>query len=451
MTRVSLRIYNREIESLINQGHSDEAAAHCHHILEAFPKHLETHRLLGKAFLETKQFDKAANVFSRVIIAVPDDFVAHVGLSIICDEQTRLDDAIWHMERAFEVQPNNAAIQGELQRLYSCRDGKEPSKIRMTRGALAHMYVQAELYPQAIAEIRAVLAQEADRADMQVLLARAYFRGGQKADASDMCAQLLKRYQYCFDANRIMVDLLPSTAGVAESTQVYRMRVGEMDPYATFAKGSVFLSDEVADAAINLERLEYKGEEETSGQAWGSTLGLGSGIAATPASQSTSQSNAEIPDFLRQAGWGESSIFDEEPAGGGLAPAEIPDWLKGQEPVNATPTPAPQPEPVQPIEVPDWPLDNKPTKSAQADNVPDWSKEMSPATPKNEDRQNRSLHVFLCHSSNDKPTVRKLYHQLSKEAWIDPWLDEEKLDPGDRWNFEIGRAVKNSDIVIVCL
>jgi tetratricopeptide (TPR) repeat protein len=403
MAKVSLRIYNREIESLIDKGNTNEAIAHCHHILRTFSKHLATYRLLGKAYLELKRNSEAVDIFGRVLMAVPDDFVSHVGMSIINDEENKLDDSIWHMERAFEAQPSNAAIQGELQRLYGRRDGMEPPKIRMTRGALAHMYVQGELYPQAIAEIRAVLAQDPQRADMQVLLALAYFRGGQKADASDMCAQLLKRYTFCFDANRIMVDLLPATAGVAESTQVYRMRVGELDPYATFTKGSVFQSDEVADAAINLERLEYKEEEPQKGQEWGAaSLGLGTGTATIPALGATSSSNEPdwlkaggfsdsqgipesgdgIPDFLRDAGWGESqstekptSIFDEEPAGDGLTPAEIPDWLKGQIPSDKAQPTAPQAEPAQAIETPDWLLDNSQdskSNSAQPGNIPDW-------------------------------------------------------------------------------
>src|SRR5512146_2021475 len=142
MAKVSLRIYNREIESLIDQARLDEAVAHCRHILQTFPKHLETYRLLGKAYLESKRYDEAVDVFSRVLMSVPDDFVSHVGMSIILDEQNKLDESIWHMERAFEAQPSNAAIQGELQRLFGRRDGVEPTKIRMTRGALAQMYVQ---------------------------------------------------------------------------------------------------------------------------------------------------------------------------------------------------------------------------------------------------------------------------------------------------------------------
>lgn len=63
----------------------------------------------------------------------------------------------------------------------------------------------------------------------------------------------------------------------------------------------------------------------------------------------------------------------------------------------------------------------------------------------------RSLRVFLCHSSGDKPTVRELYQKLSGEGWIDVWLDEEELLPGQDWNREIETALDNSDAVIVTL
>ncbi|MCL4272443.1 MAG: tetratricopeptide repeat protein [Anaerolineales bacterium] len=392
MAKVSLRIYNREIEKLIEQGSVDEAIAHCRHILKTFPKHLETYRLLGKAYLETRRYNEAADIFGRLLMAVPDDFVAHVGLGIIRDEENKLDDAIWHMERAFEVQSANPAIQSELQRLYGRRDGVEPPKIRMTRGALSRIYVQGELYPQAIAEIRSVLGEDPQRADMQVLLALSYFKSGQKSDATDMCNQLLKRYPYSFDANRIMVDLLPTTVGATESTQVYRMRVSELDPYATFVKGSIFQAAEVPDASVNLEKLEYSGEEVQMGQDWGSSLGieLGASPALTASSgsdqpewlrsggfddeapqpstgepASESETEAEIPDFLRAAGWNEASgpeqptsIFDDETANtGDLVPANLPDWLKGQVPSPASaerPTVRLMDSDDESIETPDW-------------------------------------------------------------------------------------------------
>ena len=134
MAKISLRSYNREIETMVDQGQLDEAIAHCRHILNTFPKNLETYRLLGKAYLEAKRYNEATDIFERLLMSVPDDFVAHVGMSIINDEQNNLDAALWHMERAFEVQPSNAAIQSELQRLFGRRDGVEPPKIRLTRG-----------------------------------------------------------------------------------------------------------------------------------------------------------------------------------------------------------------------------------------------------------------------------------------------------------------------------
>lgn len=64
---------------------------------------------------------------------------------------------------------------------------------------------------------------------------------------------------------------------------------------------------------------------------------------------------------------------------------------------------------------------------------------------------NRPLRVFLCHSSADKPAVRELYQKLRAEPWIDPWLDEEELFPGDDWDFEIEKAIRETDVIIVCL
>ncbi|OLE55402.1 MAG: hypothetical protein AUG51_02795 [Acidobacteria bacterium 13_1_20CM_3_53_8] len=62
----------------------------------------------------------------------------------------------------------------------------------------------------------------------------------------------------------------------------------------------------------------------------------------------------------------------------------------------------------------------------------------------------RLLRIFLCHASCDKPIVRELY-QLLKRDGFDPWLDEENLLPGQDWNYEIPIAVRNSDVVVVCL
>jgi len=63
----------------------------------------------------------------------------------------------------------------------------------------------------------------------------------------------------------------------------------------------------------------------------------------------------------------------------------------------------------------------------------------------------RPLRVFLCHASQDKPAVRELYKRLKAEAWIYPWLDEDELLPGQDWDLEIYKAIREADAIIVCL
>ena len=64
--------------------------------------------------------------------------------------------------------------------------------------------------------------------------------------------------------------------------------------------------------------------------------------------------------------------------------------------------------------------------------------------------ENRKLKVFLCHSRDDKSKVRGLYKDLVADGF-DAWLDEEKLMPGQDWDLEIRKAVRGSDVVVVCL
>ncbi|MFN8413102.1 MAG: toll/interleukin-1 receptor domain-containing protein [Anaerolineales bacterium] len=62
----------------------------------------------------------------------------------------------------------------------------------------------------------------------------------------------------------------------------------------------------------------------------------------------------------------------------------------------------------------------------------------------------RLLKIFLCHSSSDKPEVKKIYKFLS-QAGAAPWLDSENLLPGQDWNYEINKALDDSDVILLCL
>jgi DNA polymerase III delta prime subunit len=58
--------------------------------------------------------------------------------------------------------------------------------------------------------------------------------------------------------------------------------------------------------------------------------------------------------------------------------------------------------------------------------------------------------VFLCHNSADKPAVREIALELSKEG-VKPWLDEEQIRPGTSWQTKLGEQIEsiNSAAVFV--
>jgi hypothetical protein len=64
--------------------------------------------------------------------------------------------------------------------------------------------------------------------------------------------------------------------------------------------------------------------------------------------------------------------------------------------------------------------------------------------------EKRPLKVFLCHAHVDRIRVIPLYTRL-RRAGAKVWLDKEDLFPGTNWEYEIRNAVRESDIVIVCL
>ena len=57
--------------------------------------------------------------------------------------------------------------------------------------------------------------------------------------------------------------------------------------------------------------------------------------------------------------------------------------------------------------------------------------------------------VFLAYAEEDRAEVRKIYTVLQK-AGFEPWMDREKLLPGQNWPRAIERAIEISDFVIGC-
>ncbi len=431
MAIISLRAYNREIEGMIDNGQLDEAVAHCRHILATFPKHIASYRLLGKAHLEQQRISDATDIFQRVLAAIPDDFLSNVGMSIIREDENNLDAAIWHMELAYEAQPANIAIQDELRRLYGRRDGTQPPKVRLTRGALARMYAKGGLYDQAIAELRSAITEDPNRPDLQLLLAQMLYQTSQRVEAVETCVTVLKKIPQCLEANRILAVSLPDAEGT-DAVKNYRQIVISMDPYYAFAESDAISTDQVPENTVNIERLDWKSGlqvGETPNQpAWATSLGISmdkpaeenipewlkSAEAPPPGTPvetgapnvspfiwdtqevekiitDTSKTEGDIPDWMKDAGWksstGELSTPTEEtkpgepalsvPSSEDLEKTEIPDWLSGIAPEGALTEDKPGSEPnADDLSTP-W---LEPHQPGPTDSIIQWLDEKKPGT-----------------------------------------------------------------------
>ncbi len=331
MADISLRTYLEEIDGMIDGNRVEEAVAHLKHILGIYPKNLDAYRLLAKALLEKNRHLDAADVFQRVLSSVPDDFISHIGMAVVREDEGNLDAAIWHMERAYEVQPNNGPIQEELRRLYGKRDGVEPPRVRLTRGALARMYERGDLYPQAIAELRAALADDPERLDLKVLLASALWRSKQRVEAAETSAKILEVLPYCKEANRILAHVWEESGRKKES-QGYRRRLEALDPYEAYAdpahNGNGALN--VPPENVRLPRFESATAEQPAAEAarpdWMEALGIQYDQA--PADETA----ATAPDWL--------DTLTASPGAGAASTADSGDWLatlRGEETPAAAP------------------------------------------------------------------------------------------------------------------
>ncbi len=373
MADIALRNYLEEIDRMIDGNQVDEAVAHAKYVLGIYPKNLEAYKLLAKCLLEKNRHMDAADIFQRVLSAVPDDFVSHIGMSIAREDESNLDAAIWHMERAFEVQPSSGPVQEELKRLHGKREGMEPPKVRLTRGALARLYQKGHHYQQAIAELQAAIKEEPDRYDLRVLLAQALWHANRLEEAKEVCNKILEILPFCREANRILVLIWEGSGREAEA-KTYRKRLEALDPYEAYSNlqenGSG--AGKVPADNVHIPRLDYVPSvhaevQDTSRPGWMQSVGVkfdqpqtsteapdwlsglnisGAPAEAAPVAESPAPTTTPADDdWINTFTSGAPGAAVEEPA----APAQdaLPDWL------GASGAAAPEPQAEAPAQE-DW-------------------------------------------------------------------------------------------------
>ena len=194
---------------MLDDNQFNDVVQHCLHILKLYPRHLDTYRALGKAFLGLRKNNEAINLFQRVLSADPNDLYAHIALSDMYRTEMQADLSNWHLQRALELDPYNEAIQAEYRDVFYTQEDDDfaAERIPLNFPALGKIYLSGELFGQATAVLQKSLAESPDRIDQEVVLAEALWREGDDNEAEAVCHRVLEKLPYCLNANAILSDI----------------------------------------------------------------------------------------------------------------------------------------------------------------------------------------------------------------------------------------------------
>ncbi len=428
MVKISLHNYLDKVDQLLEEKQFSDAAQHCLHILQQFPRHLDSYRALAKAFLGQGKHHEAIEMYQRVLSAEPNDLLAHIALSDLYRTELQASLSNWHLQRALEIEPYNEAIQAEYREVFGLDEDEDliSKRVPLNNAALGHLYLRGEMFDQATAVLQKTLVENPERIDQELLLAEALWRDGDFSMAEDICLRILEKLPNCLTANAILSDIWLHANRVSDA-QPYLRRVQSLVQIdqenanyetpagrALTAPGSLSLPDQISLKMWDETAVSVAKEEPTAD--WVSEISFGNvadseesfaepDLTSEPADMFgwlkgvTSELRGEPPlvepGSKKQEGpqaetdWFVDKAIEDEPVDSG--DHSVLDWLEGEredlfdaaadqaiyeESEEVVPSPLPdwlENEPVRPV------INNEPEETFEQENMPDWLNEVADA------------------------------------------------------------------------
>jgi tetratricopeptide (TPR) repeat protein len=109
-------------------GRFEEAISTCQAGLQRHPAYLSAHVTLGRALLETGQFDEARAELEHVLRAAPENLAAIRGLAEIHNRRGDLPEALEHYRSALHVAKNDSELEATVEELSKRVAAPEPAQ-----------------------------------------------------------------------------------------------------------------------------------------------------------------------------------------------------------------------------------------------------------------------------------------------------------------------------------
>ena len=75
-------------------------------------------------------------------------------------------------------------------------------------------------------------------------------------EATETCSKLISKLPYCYEANKILTEILPGTSR-EEDEKIFRQRVVDLEPYFQYVNNKTLSTEDVSDSLIMLDYLDW--------------------------------------------------------------------------------------------------------------------------------------------------------------------------------------------------
>ncbi len=216
----SLAELHNEVRWALEAGDLPRARERCERILAARPENVQTILLLAEVDLEERKFRTASAGFERVLHSDPEAYLAYAGLGIAYDQLKKAKGAVRWYTRALDLDPANAAIRQERDRLFGEAYPDRTPPLGLTRFALGRQLFQSGFRDEGIARLRSALERHPERAEIRLVLAEGLWAMGKSAAAKELCQEIVLNEPRVVKANALLACIAAESGDYARCQQV---------------------------------------------------------------------------------------------------------------------------------------------------------------------------------------------------------------------------------------
>lgn len=243
----SLSELHHEVRWAIEDGDLPHARRICGQVLAARPDNLQTILLLAEVDLEEHRYRAASTGFERVLQGDPESYLAYAGLGIVFASLNHPARAVSWYSRALDLDPANAEIRRERDRLFAQAYPDRVLPSGLSRFALGRSLFQSGFRDEGVAHFQSAIARHPNRLEIRLTLAEALWAMAKSGAAQQLCQQIVQSAPRVVKANALLA-CIAAEMGEVERGRELLADVHAQDPEG-FIAGDIIRQSPLADLA----------------------------------------------------------------------------------------------------------------------------------------------------------------------------------------------------------